>query len=75
MTSRYTASDVISVFEASLLWFDKDPRQRLNYGPYDWIVLLTRDREAYDLACKLLSEIECGSIAARAKSWVRGIPE
>jgi len=61
LVERYTASDIISVLDAALLWYGKDPKQKLlGYGHYGWIVLLTRDREVYDLAYDILQEIEGG---------------
>jgi hypothetical protein len=67
---RFSASDTISIFEASLLWFDKDPGEQLQgYGLYGWIVLLTRDHEVHDLAHALLSEIAQGLLPAK-KSWL-----
>ena len=73
MTTRYKASDPISVFDASLLWFDKNPHEQTRYGIHGWIVLLVRDAQVYDLAHTLLDEIEKGSIEAK-KSWLRDIP-
>jgi hypothetical protein len=70
--ARHSASDTISIFEASLLWFDKDPSEQLldySYG-CGWIVLLTRDQEVHDLALALLSEVAEGSIRAKTKSWL-----
>jgi hypothetical protein len=74
-TVRYTASDTISIFHASLLWFGKNPRELLSgYGLHGWIVLLTRDQDVYDLACTLLSQIEQGSIRAQAELGYAGFP-
>src|SRR5262249_47132359 len=68
---RFSASDTISIFEASLLWFDKDPGEQLQgYSLYGWIVLLTRDHEVHDLAHALLSEIAQGLLPAKTKSWL-----
>jgi hypothetical protein len=71
----YTALDLISVFDAALLWHDRDPHQTLpGYGLYGWIVLLIRDREICDLAYTLLSEIERGSMEAASSAWLADIP-
>jgi hypothetical protein len=68
---RHSASDTISIFDASLLWFDKDPDEKLHgYGDYEWIVLLTRDHQVHDLALALLSEIAQRSMRATSKSWL-----
>jgi len=70
------SSDVISVFEASLLWFNKIPnvQEVRGYGAYGWIVLLTRDQHVYNLACEILHGIERGDIAAVRTSWLGDIP-
>ena len=74
MTTYYKASDIISIFDASLLWFGKNPREIPWYpGDGGWIIVLTRDQEVYDLAHMLLEEIEKGLIKAK-RSWVRDIP-
>jgi hypothetical protein len=69
------ASDTLSVFHAALWWFDKNPEEKLQYGPYAWIVLLTRDQEVFDLAYAMLSEIERGSLTAVQTSRLLGIPD
>jgi hypothetical protein len=67
----HSASDPISIFDASLLWFDQDPDEQLHgYGYYGWIVLLTRDHEVHDLALALLSEVAKGWIRAKTTSWL-----
>jgi hypothetical protein len=71
----YTPSDVISVFDASLLWFNKNPNEQLRgYGRFGWIVLLTRDRDVCDLAYDLLQEIERGDVTAVSTSRLGDIP-
>jgi hypothetical protein len=76
LAKRYTASDLISVFDAALLWYGKDPHQKLhNYGLHGWIVLLTRDRDVRDIAYTILSEIERGAMKAVESSWISDIPE
>ena len=76
MTTCYKASDIIPIFDASLLWFDKKPNELPWYpGDGGWIVVLTRDQEVFDLACMLLLEIEQRLIKARKISWLRNIPE
>ena len=68
---RFSASDTISIFDASLLWFDKNPDEQLYwYGDYGWIVLLTRDHQVRDLALALLSAVAEGSMPAKTKSWL-----
>jgi hypothetical protein len=68
---RCSALNSISIFDASLLWFDKDPDEQLHgYGDYGWIVLLTRDHQVHDLALALLSEIAQRSMRATSKSWL-----
>ena len=76
MQSYKKSSDVISVFEASLLWFNKIPnvQEVRGYGAYGWIVLLTRDQHVYNLACEILHGIERGDIAAVRTSWLGDIP-
>jgi hypothetical protein len=74
VTTYYKASDIISILDASLLLFGKNPNQRPSYpGDGGWIVVLTRDREVYDLAHMLLEEVEKGLIKAK-RSWLRDIP-
>jgi hypothetical protein len=68
------SSDAISVFHAALWWFDKNPEEKLTYGTYGWIVLLTRDREVRDIACAILSDLESGRMQAVRSSWLSGIP-
>ena len=76
MTERYTIADTISVFDASLLWFNDNPHEDVRgYGLHGWIILLTRNRSAYDLAYELLSEIARGSIKAKQTSRVVGLPQ
>ena len=67
----------ISVFDASLLWFDENPRDEAagGYGLHGWITLLTRNRASYDLAYELLSEIARGSIKAKQISRLAGLPQ
>jgi hypothetical protein len=67
----------ISVFDASLLWFDENPRDEAarGYGLHGWITLLTRNRASYDLAYELLSEIAGGSIKAKQISRLAGLPQ
>lgn len=70
------AASLISVYEAALLWFGRNPHERLDGygGVYDWIILLTRDREVRDIACDILFEIESGRMQAVNPSWRSGIP-
>jgi hypothetical protein len=77
MTGLLSASDLVSVFDAALLWFDKDPDEQLLGYPYEagWIVLLTRDREVHDLACSIMNEIEQGNMKAVRSSWLSGLPD
>ncbi len=68
------AASLISVYEAALLWFGRNPHERLDGygGVYDWIILLTRDREVRDIACDILFEIESGRMQAVNPSWRDG---
>ena len=71
----YAPADVISVFDASLLWFNKNPHEQVQgYDRFGWIVLLTRDQNVYSLACEILHGIERGDIAAVTTSWLGDIP-
>jgi hypothetical protein len=69
------SSLTVSVYQAALLWFGKDPHERLKqYGEHDWIILLTRDRDVRDIACAILFEIECGHLPVVRTSWLSGLP-
>jgi hypothetical protein len=69
------ASHAISVYDAAFRWFGYDPHQRIGgYGEFDWIILLTRDRELRDIACAILSEIAGGTLKSVRRSWLSGIP-
>jgi hypothetical protein len=76
VTLRYAASEIISIFDASLLWFDKNPNELPWYpGDGGWIVVLKRDQEVFDLTCMLLWEIEQKLIKVQKRSWLRNIAE
>jgi len=76
MAERYTALELISVFDAAFLWYDKDPCEKLyGYGLHGWIVLLTRDSDVRDLAFTLLFEIERGSMEVAHSSWLTDVPD
>ena len=65
----------ISVYEAALQWFGKNPHEGFEqYGYYGWIILLTRDREVRDVACTILSAIEARELPAVRRSYLSGIP-
>ena len=65
----------ISVYEAALQWFGKNPHEGFQqYGDYGWIILLTRDREVRDVACTILSAIEARELPAGRRSYLSGIP-
>jgi hypothetical protein len=76
MTGLLEVSDLVSIFDAALMWFDKDPRQSFsNYGLHGWIIPLTRDREVRDLVHDLLLEIEGGRMRTVRSGQLQGIPQ
>jgi hypothetical protein len=68
------ASDIISVFDAALLWFGKQLDPLPNYGHYEWIIRITRDPKLRNIAQEVLDEIDRGRITAKRKSWLAKIP-
>ena len=75
MAEQFTAPVTISVYEAALQWFGKNPHEGFQqYGDYGWIILLTRDREVRDVACTILSAIEARELPAVRRSYLSGIP-
>jgi hypothetical protein len=76
MAELLDPTDLISVFDAALLWFDKDPRESFSsYGLHGWIIPLTRDHEVFSLAYDILSEIERGTMHAPRSARLLGIPD
>jgi hypothetical protein len=75
MRKALKASEAVSVHDAALLWFGKDPDETLHgYGAYGWIVLLTRDSEVHALMKTILSEIEHNRIECAGKRHLAGLP-
>jgi len=68
------ASDIISVFDAALLWFGKKLDPLPSYGHYEWIIRITRDPKVRNIAHEILDEIDHGRITAKRKSWLAKIP-
>ena len=76
MTELLGPSNLVSIFDAALMWFDKDPHESFSgYGLHGWIIPLTRDREVRDLVHDLLSEIESGRMRAVRSGQLHGIPQ
>jgi hypothetical protein len=68
-------STEISVLQAALLWFGKDPDENLSYGPFSWIIQLTRDQEVRDIAYEILRAIDREQLVAVRLSWLPNIPD
>jgi hypothetical protein len=76
MTELLGPSNLVSIFDAALMWFDKDPHESFSgYGLHGWIIPLTRDRQVRDLVHDLLSEIESGRMQALRSGQLQGIPQ
>jgi hypothetical protein len=68
-------STEISVRHGALLWFGKDPEEKLQYGLFSWIIQLTRDQEVRDIAYEILRAIDREQLVAVRLSWLPDMPD
>jgi hypothetical protein len=68
-------STEISVREAALLWFGKDPDEKLQYGAFSWIIQLTRDQQVRDISYEILQAIDRQQLGAVWRSWLPDMPD